>query len=383
MTNKYTITQLTLIDQPNDIAKIGIIAYPNGNNTYFINYTGSDTNVKLDKAIDDNVTVYSSDVLSNVVDFSTNFRTATGTYTDLPYFYDLSKNMHVEPLDGYTGQQLYSTATQCSKSITYDIFGNYYLVGNNIVLQKIGTIKFEYVIDTTTLTVNKSGEGTIYVNDTEITTPYSGTFSANDPVQLQAVPSNGYVFQNWQGASTSTNNKISINMNTDKTITAIFKKSSTITTFNVNISSNSGGYFSVNNVMYPTGAYSNSLQSGTTLSVKAIPNAGYNFKNWSGSIQTTEETINISLNTNITLIANFEKQSQQEISGMSWKVLPGSYDGTGAPLAGEGKKILVTFNIPYQAGETLYIGKLNKLFELLFNVTYKAYIDTVSITYDD
>ena len=55
-------------------------------------------------------------------------------------------------------------------------------------------------------------------------TPESGSFGENESVELLATPDSTYVFVNWTGSSTSTDNPLSVIMDADKDFTANFTK---------------------------------------------------------------------------------------------------------------------------------------------------------------
>ena len=67
-----------------------------------------------------------------------------------------------------------------------------------------------------TLTLTASEGGTV--------SPESGTYTENDSVELLATPDSTYVFVNWTGSSTSTDNPLSVSMDADKSYTANFTK---------------------------------------------------------------------------------------------------------------------------------------------------------------
>lgn len=65
------------------------------------------------------------------------------------------------------------------------------------------------------LTVTPINSGTI--------TPASGTFDKGQVIQLSAKPSEGYLFKEWQGGATGSENPISLTVDSDKDITAVFE----------------------------------------------------------------------------------------------------------------------------------------------------------------
>ena len=93
--------------------------------------------------------------------------------------------------------------------------------------------KFEISGDiNATLDVNDEAQGFIKINTIEINSttpgvsaspyPWTGIYFQNIPVTLKAIALPGFVFSHWSGASTSTDEEITITTNADFTITAHF-----------------------------------------------------------------------------------------------------------------------------------------------------------------
>jgi uncharacterized repeat protein (TIGR02543 family) len=74
-----------------------------------------------------------------------------------------------------------------------------------------------YFGTTATLTAScNSSEGTILVN------PNKSPYDVGESAVVTATPKAGYLFSNWSGASTATTSSITLTMDEDKTVTAIF-----------------------------------------------------------------------------------------------------------------------------------------------------------------
>jgi len=69
---------------------------------------------------------------------------------------------------------------------------------------------------TLTVSVSPSGAGTV--------SPAQASYASGTQATVTATPVSGYTFSRWSGASTSTSNPLSINMNGDKTLTAVFEQ---------------------------------------------------------------------------------------------------------------------------------------------------------------
>ena len=123
-----------------------------------------------------------------------------------------------------------------------------------------------------------------------------GTYEGGTKLSITATASEGYEFSGWTG-STETSNVINITLNTNITITANFELIEVVETqFTATIIAGNGGTVST-----PGGT----LNEGTVLSITATPNDGYEFIGWTGSELTSNE-VSITVNTNLTLIANFQ-----------------------------------------------------------------------------
>lgn len=60
------------------------------------------------------------------------------------------------------------------------------------------------------------GSGVVY--------PHSGTYSVGESVTLRPDPNRGYVFSHWAGDLASNHHSETVKLDSDKTITAVFKK---------------------------------------------------------------------------------------------------------------------------------------------------------------
>ncbi len=67
-----------------------------------------------------------------------------------------------------------------------------------------------------TVYVSPAGAGTV--------SPASASYDPGTQATVTAIPASGYTFSRWSGASTSTNYQITVTMNGDKTLTAMFEK---------------------------------------------------------------------------------------------------------------------------------------------------------------
>jgi len=130
------------------------------------------------------------------------------------------------------------------------------------------------------------------------TDPAPGTFKydTGTEVTITAVPNTNYRFSEWSGdvpSGQENDNPLSITIDSDKSITANFLKQYTLT-----ISAGTGGTTdpSPGSYIYDTGA---------SISVKALPNSGYQFSSWSGDASGTNNSITLTMDSNKSITANF------------------------------------------------------------------------------
>ena len=149
-----------------------------------------------------------------------------------------------------------------------------------------------------TLTVGSTGLGNITLD------PPGGIYLEGTPVTLTAVPASGYLFSNWIGDFSSTNNPATVIMTSDKSITGIFTEiPPNQYSLNVNISGNGSV---VNN---PAGNVHN---AGTLVTLTAIPDPGYEFSGWSGDLTGASNPASITLDANKIITASFTEIPPEE-----------------------------------------------------------------------
>jgi hypothetical protein len=85
-------------------------------------------------------------------------------------------------------------------------------------------------VETTWLTIQVVGNGSVKVGDVAYTTAVP--VAKDEQVTISAIPDNGNVFVAWSGDLVSTTDTETITMTTDKTITATFDQLSQITQYN-------------------------------------------------------------------------------------------------------------------------------------------------------
>jgi len=206
--------------------------------------------------------------------------------------------------DTYTyGEQVTVTATETPPS------GDNYYAFNGWT----GSLESKSNIVTITMDDNK----TLTANFTRGTVPYYtlATTSNQDVQAISRNPDNasyregatvtvtaptvdGYTFTGWSGASTSTNTIVTVTMDGNKTLTANYRQLDYALATDVNPAI--GGRVS----RVPN---KDRYVSGEKVTVNATANPGYKFVGWTGVSTSKDTSITITMNSNLTLTANFEQ----------------------------------------------------------------------------
>jgi len=156
---------------------------------------------------------------------------------------------------------------------------------------KLVTAYFVKTQYTLTTSVTPSGSGSV--------SPDSGTYGSGDSVTLTATPASGFTFDHWDSDDSGTSPSVTITMDSDKSIIAHFKKAVPTFTLVVVVMPTNGGHVSIN----PDGG---TYDSGTVVTLLALPQPGYQFAGWSGDIPTVfVQTVEITMNADKRVVAHF------------------------------------------------------------------------------
>jgi len=136
------------------------------------------------------------------------------------------------------------------------------------------------------VTITISGNGTTSIS--------SGTYNEGQQISITASSENGNRFSNWSGDVSSTEETVSLTVNSNINISANFE---VIPSYTVTVNSGTGGSVSSSGGTY---------QEGDTVTITATPNSGYTFNNWTGGIESSSNEITLTVNSDITITANFD-----------------------------------------------------------------------------
>jgi uncharacterized repeat protein (TIGR02543 family) len=128
-------------------------------------------------------------------------------------------------------------------------------------------------------------------------TPDNAFYDSNSTVKLKAVAAVGYHFVNWTGDATGTTDTVSVKMNGVKSVVTNFA-ANPIPKYTLATTATNGTITKTPDLPQ--------YDSSSKVGLKARPAAGYHFVNWSGDATGTSDSINLTMNGNKSVTANFE-----------------------------------------------------------------------------
>jgi hypothetical protein len=158
-----------------------------------------------------------------------------------------------------------------------------------------------------TLTIVKSGtgSGTVTSNPTGINCGSTCTyqFASGTSVTLTAIPDASSTFSGWVGGATGSGSTITVTMNSNIVVEAIFNALYTLTVVK---QGNGDGTITSSPAGINCGSTcSYQFVSGTSVTLTATPNSVSSFNSWSGDFSGNSTTFTITMNSNKTVYATF------------------------------------------------------------------------------
>ncbi len=133
-----------------------------------------------------------------------------------------------------------------------------------------------------TLTVDSEGEGTVEVDGQKVTTPYGREYAETSKVELNAIPADGWRLDRWElngDAVEDDDGTVSVDIHNDTDAIAHFTR----LPYTLTLDSQAGG-----EVVQP-GEGRFPYDAGSTVVIKAVPDQGYRFNRWTGSVEKIED----------------------------------------------------------------------------------------------
>lgn len=144
------------------------------------------------------------------------------------------------------------------------------------------------------LTVNIDGGGSVAQ---EVVVAKTTEYQFGTTVLLTAEPDFGWTFARWEGAEQSTDSQITVLIDSDKTITAVFNRLDFSLTVNIQ------GNGTVSQQVMP--ASTTQYPFETVIQLTAVPENNWQFNNWTGDLVSAESQVLVTLNNNKTVNAIF------------------------------------------------------------------------------
>lgn len=131
--------------------------------------------------------------------------------------------------------------------------------------------------------------------------PPSGTYSSGKKIKVEAISNDDqYVFAGWSGDTTASKNPLTFNITENMNLVANFKiPSDKMFTLSAEVSPAGSGNVDPSGGQFP---------ADTAISVTASANTGWQFAGWTGDTTSSSNPLNLVMDNDYSLVANFEKQ---------------------------------------------------------------------------
>jgi len=172
------------------------------------------------------------------------------------------------------------------------------------------TANFDTDETTYDLTINIDGDGIVEVDEEEFEDGDSDTFIEDTEVDLEAIADDGWEFDGWTGTE-ETGESITITMDDDKTITAVFEEEVGEYQLTIEIENEEmiEGTVKVDGDEVSDG-WTEDYDDGTEVNLEAIPEGDWEFEGWgeNDELLSEEEEIDIEMNEDRTITAYFSPE---------------------------------------------------------------------------
>ena len=205
-----------------------------------------------------------------------------------------------------------------------------------------------------------------------------GIHNENIDVILTAIPAAGYTFTGWSGSADGTTNPLTVNMTTDKSITANFVRSKyTLIVGKV-------GEGTITETIISSDKNSEEYNSGTVVRLNAAPQTGWVFNSWSGSSTETTNQIDITIDGTKIVTATFEEQiTQVTTAGVFTGIGKWEFRNSSQNSSSNKSAACQISSIIFRTNGSFTIGVLSTATSIGSNVTGQYSVDsdtTISLT---
>ena len=168
----------------------------------------------------------------------------------------------------------------------------------SVVMNSDKSVTANFVKKKYALTTTVEGEGT--VTEKVIKAGAATDYNSGTIVELTAVPSGEWLFVEWKGDVTGTENPTQITIDKAKSVTAVFVKKQYPLTIEIE------GEGTVTEEVIKQGLATD-YNSGTIVELTAEPTGDWQFVEWTGDITSTENPVQITIDNAKTVKARFHK----------------------------------------------------------------------------
>ncbi|PKD44868.1 InlB B-repeat-containing protein [Rhodohalobacter barkolensis] len=167
----------------------------------------------------------------------------------------------------------------------------------SIVMNSDKSITAQFEMLEYDLTLETEGSGTI---QEQVVTSKTESYQEGTAVQLTAEPDEGWEFVEWTGDLSGSTNPETITIDSEKSVTAVFEA----TTYEITTEKVGEGEI----VEQIISSESEEVEYGTVIEYTAVPAEGWMFVEWSGDISGEENPVQVTVEGNMNIIANFEEE---------------------------------------------------------------------------
>ncbi len=154
-----------------------------------------------------------------------------------------------------------------------------------------------------TLNISVEGKGNVTADRINCPGDCNESYIAGTLVTLTAEAESGYQFDHWEGDITGTDISVTVAMNSDKKITAVFIKIPVVE-YTLNVSVEGKGNVTADRINCP-GDCNESYIAGTLVTLTAEAESGYQFDHWEGDITGTDISVTFVMNSDKSITAVF------------------------------------------------------------------------------
>jgi hypothetical protein len=158
------------------------------------------------------------------------------------------------------------------------------------------------------LRITGVGNGSVRVNGTLRSLPWSEAFATGTVVTLEAVPDSGWEFDGWTGDRNWPTELLIITLDSDITLVASFTSSGVFHT--LSLSGVGSGSVRVDGTLRAP-PWSGSFGAGAQVTLEAVPDPDWFFLGWSGGASGTANPIVVTMDSNRSITATFTREFRE------------------------------------------------------------------------